>query len=101
MATPEWTRQPSLYPHRYPTVLTTHLMVMNRSCIALLMVLMLSGPTVAEESAEVMLMGTFHFSGPGRDAVKMEKIDITTDESQRYLEDLAAKIASVFEPPQR
>ena len=49
---------------------------------------------------QVMLLGTFHFSNPGRDAVKTRSLDVTNAESQRYLEALARRIASSFRPTQ-
>lgn len=52
----------------------------------------------AEPMAQVMLVGTFHFSNPGQDAVKIRSLDVTTAESQRYLEALARRIATSFRP---
>ncbi|MCO1336996.1 DUF5694 domain-containing protein [Microbulbifer sp. OS29] len=43
--------------------------------------------------AQVMFFGSFHFSNPGNDIVKMKTIDIHTEENQRYLEDLSSQIA--------
>ena len=52
----------------------------------------------ADETAEVMLMGTFHFSSPKADAVKTDSLDVMTDESQAYLEALSRRIARTFRP---
>jgi len=52
----------------------------------------------SEPMAQVMLLGTFHFSNPGRDAVKTRSLDVTTAESQQYLEALARQIATHFRP---
>lgn len=52
----------------------------------------------SEPMAQVMLLGTFHFSSPGQDAVKIRSLDVTTAESQRYLEALARRIATSFRP---
>lgn len=51
-----------------------------------------------EPAAKVMLMGTFHFSDPGLDAVKTRSLDVTNDASQRYLETLSLRIAEQFRP---
>lgn len=51
-----------------------------------------------EPMGQVMLVGTFHFSNPGRDAVKTRSLDVTTAESQQYLEALARRIATSFRP---
>jgi len=53
-----------------------------------------------ESMAQVMLVGTFHFSSPGKDAVQIRSLDVTTAESQRYLEALARRIATSFRPTQ-
>jgi hypothetical protein len=54
----------------------------------------------SEPMGQVMLFGTFHFSNPGQDAVKTRSLDVTTAESQRYLEALARRIATSFRPTQ-
>lgn len=51
----------------------------------------------AEEEAQVMLFGVFHFSNPGNDVVKTAQIDVMTPENQVYLEGLARRIAD-FRP---
>jgi hypothetical protein len=53
---------------------------------------------MAEQPAEVMLMGTFHFNSPKLDAVKVDNIDVTTAESQRQLDDLAQRIVNELKP---
>ena len=46
------------------------------------------------ESAEVMLMGTFHFDSPGLDVVKTEHINVMDQASQAYLVRLSERIAA-------
>lgn len=53
--------------------------------------------TYANDQSQVLLMGTFHFENPGLDTVKTDKINVMTDESQKYLQKLAENIAS-FNP---
>ncbi|MFK7865259.1 MAG: DUF5694 domain-containing protein [Pseudohongiellaceae bacterium] len=50
---------------------------------------------VAQESnsAQIMLIGVFHFDNPGLDAVKTEQINVMTEDSQRYLEQLTDQLA--------
>ena len=47
--------------------------------------------------AQVMLIGTFHFDNPGLDTVKVSDTDITTEESQQFLQDFAKRLAA-FKP---
>jgi len=67
---------------------------------ALLVILVCAGAIAHAQPppAQVMLVGTFHFSSPGLDAVKTRSIDVTTDESQRYLAALSRRIATGFRP---
>ncbi|WP_445359128.1 DUF5694 domain-containing protein [Microbulbifer sp. ANSA005] len=54
-------------------------------------------PVETTEPAQVMLFGSFHFSHfskPSKDVVKTQVIDVYTEESQRYLEDLSSRIAA-------
>lgn len=51
----------------------------------------------APEPAKVMMLGVFHFANPGRDVVKSEVIDVSTDENQAYLAGLATRLAA-FRP---
>lgn len=52
-----------------------------------------------EETPQVMMIGMFHFTNPGRDVIKVDKvIDVTSDESQAYLTALSERIASEFNP---
>jgi hypothetical protein len=51
----------------------------------------------APDPATVMLLGVFHFANPGRDVVKSEVIDVTTDQNQAYLAGLATRLAA-FRP---
>jgi hypothetical protein len=50
-----------------------------------------------EQRAEVLLFGVFHFANPGRDVVRVDQIDVSTPESQAYLEALAERICR-FKP---
>lgn len=51
----------------------------------------------AEEPARVLLFGTFHFQDAGRDLVKVDDVDVFSEDSQRYLEALTDRLAA-FEP---
>ncbi len=68
--------------------------------IALVMTMLLATVVLAESppAAQVMLLGTFHFADPGEDAVKTRNLDVTTTESQRYLDTVALRIAEDFRP---
>lgn len=61
--------------------------------------LLLSNLTLAQDPppAEVMLIGVFHFSNPGLDAIKTEQINVMTEENQSYLKDVANHLAE-FSP---
>ena len=52
----------------------------------------------AATQAEVMMIGTFHFSTPGKDMVKVKHLDVMGEQSQAYLEELTARIAAEFRP---
>lgn len=52
--------------------------------------------TIAQ--AEVMMLGVFHFSSPGNDAVKVKHLDAMNASSQAYLEKLSIKIANQYKP---
>lgn len=51
----------------------------------------------AEEPAQVMLIGTFHFDNPGRDVVKVSDFDVLSAPSQAYLEEFTQRLAA-FKP---
>jgi hypothetical protein len=51
----------------------------------------------AGEPAKVLLFGTFHFKDAGKDMVKVEDINVFTEESQTYLEALTDRLAD-FKP---
>lgn len=53
--------------------------------------------TKDNNTAKVMLFGTFHFSNPSLDEVKIKAKNVMDSESQSYLEDLCQKIAT-FRP---
>lgn len=65
--------------------------------IALLLGVLAVACSHAEETPRILIVGVFHFSNPGLDAVKTVQIDVTTPESQRYLENLARSLAD-FRP---
>ena len=54
-------------------------------------------PLLAVQPAQVMLLGTFHFKDAGRDMVKVEDIDVFTENNQAYLEGLAQRLQA-FKP---
>jgi hypothetical protein len=62
-----------------------------------LLVLAIAGPLRAEEPAQVLVLGTFHFQDPGLDVVKPEDFDVMTEVSQAYLQGLAERLAG-FRP---
>ena len=51
----------------------------------------------ASEPAQIMLIGTFHFSNPGKDVVKVKDINIFDGESQLYLQAFSQSLAA-FSP---
>jgi hypothetical protein len=61
--------------------------------------LLLTGVSHAQSSdrAQVMLFGVFHFANPGLDVVKTDTINVMSDESQKYLEDLSLRLRE-FQP---
>ena len=48
----------------------------------------------ANEPAQVMLIGTFHFENPGKDVVKVSDFDVLAEASQQYLEAFAQRLAA-------
>ncbi|GHB55516.1 hypothetical protein GCM10008107_00270 [Psychrosphaera saromensis] len=50
--------------------------------------------------AQVSMLGSFHFSNPGLDTIKTKQMDVSTQESQAYLERLTTKIGEQFTPTQ-
>ena len=48
---------------------------------------------------QVMLLGTYHFANPGRDAVKQDVDDVLTPQRQREIEDVVQRLAR-WEPDQ-
>jgi hypothetical protein len=67
---------------------------MNRLLIAL-GALAFAEPALAAEPApiEVMVIGTYHFDNPGRDAHNMKAEDVLTPKRQKDLETLASELA--------
>lgn len=53
-----------------------------------------SSSNPANTTARVMLLGLFHFDNPGGDAVKYKPLDISQPEPQKYLLELAQRLAS-------
>ncbi len=53
--------------------------------------------TAFAEESEVMVMGVFHFANPGRDLVKTDQINVMSEPSQSYLQELTQRI-SEFQP---
>lgn len=68
-----------------------------RLCFAAMVVLGLSSTARAadadEQRASVMVLGSYHFANPGRDAVNMAVDDVLTPERQSELAALAAALA--------
>ena len=61
--------------------------------------LLIGAQTVrAEEPAQIMLLGTFHFTNPGLDTVKTSVLDVTSADSQQYLQAFSQKMAKDFAP---
>lgn len=71
---------------------------MNRY-LAAFFILFSSWHLNADEPAQVMLIGTFHFSNPGRDTVKVGDFDVLSAESQDWLQAFAKRLAD-FRPTQ-
>lgn len=73
----------------------------NKAGAFLLPILLLAGLANAADAvdttAEVMVLGVFHFANPGRDMVKSRVIDVTLPDNQQYLDGLAMRIAA-FKP---
>ena len=59
-----------------------------------LTLLPLASPAETAAPAEVLLLGVFHFTNPGRDVVQSEVTDVLTPENQAYLEALTDRIAA-------
>jgi len=68
------------------------------SVLVATLIVLLSGTRVfASEPAQIMLIGTFHFSNPGQDAVKVKDFNVLDEESQLYLQALSKRLAA-FNP---
>ena len=48
--------------------------------------------------ADILVFGTFHFANPGLDLVKKDVIDVTSKQSQDYLQSFTQRIASEYKP---
>jgi hypothetical protein len=73
--------------HLSTRLLSALILSISLSCVA----------AQADEPAQVMLFGTFHFQDAGLDVVKLKDVNVMTAESQEYLQGLAERLAS-FEP---
>jgi len=51
-----------------------------------------------EAQAEIMMIGTFHFSNPGKDMVKTKQLDVMETKSQNYLDAFTGRVAVEFRP---
>ncbi len=54
--------------------------------------------TQQENNAQIMMMGVFHFSSPGKDTVKVKHIDVMSHESQADIQTVTQKISKQFKP---
>jgi hypothetical protein len=68
-----------------------------KKVILTLLVLVFSTAIQANEPAQVMLIGTFHFDNPGKDVAKVNDFDVFTEESQQYLQSFTQRLAD-FKP---
>lgn len=68
-----------------------------KKILTTLITLLFAITTHATEPAQVMLIGTFHFSNPGRDSVKVDDVDVFDEASQQYLQQFARRLAE-FKP---
>ena len=68
--------------------------------ILLLLLTPLSAKAQEQETMpQAMMIGMFHFSNPGKDVIKVDKvIDVLSDESQTYLEGFSQRITDEFNP---
>jgi hypothetical protein len=64
---------------------------------ALFSLSLLAGVATAEPPAQVMIVGTYHFSNPGHDQHNVQADDVLTAERQKQLEAIATALAR-FEP---
>jgi hypothetical protein len=70
---------------------------MTRILFLTLAICLLLPGAYAGEPAKVMLIGTFHFSNPGKDVVKVNDVNVLTEESQQYLQTFTDRLAG-FKP---
>jgi Family of unknown function (DUF5694) len=68
---------------------------MRRVTLALLLLLLTT--SLAAEDAQVLFLGTFHFSNPGLDYVKSEVPDVLSDVRQKEIAQVVEKLAK-FKP---
>lgn len=54
--------------------------------------------TQQDSNAQVLMMGVFHFSSPGKDTVKVKHIDVMSPESQADIQSISQKITQQFKP---
>jgi hypothetical protein len=65
--------------------------------LSALFIILFATPLYAGEAAKIMLFGTFHFQDAGLDVVKQKDVDISSVDSQQYLEGLTQRLAG-FKP---
>lgn len=69
------------------------------TAVAISVFLLLAGVSHSQSNdrAQVMLFGVFHFANPGLDVVKTDTINVMSEESQKYLEELSIRLRE-FQP---
>ena len=72
---------------------------MMKKYLTTIFVLLSSWQLMADETAKVILIGTFHYSNPGRDSVKVDDFDVMSEESQAWLQVFTERLAK-FKPTQ-
>jgi hypothetical protein len=83
---PDWQRTA-----KARTVLVTHLMLTLGSATGHAQFAVLGGPTAG---AQVLVIGSYHMSNPGLDALSISADDVLAPKRQREIETLAAKLAA-------
>ena len=70
---------------------------MTKAVLVALFLLLAEQANAQQPPAEVLLFGVFHFHNPGRDVVRVDQTDVSTPDSQSYLEALTARLCG-FRP---
>lgn len=68
--------------------------------VLLLIVSLIFSFSFSQEKINVLLLGTYHFNNPGRDAIKSKERNILTAENQKGLDEVTNTIISKFKPDQ-